>query len=752
MHGDQAAVLAFVKERIQRDVRANTARRARDRADLQNLQMYRGGEDNHWTVWDPQEQNYVPRPTGADDDAALPAWFFRATDNLFATKIDGICAILNQSQPAQEIGPQRDDDRDRAAADIAEKALPRLYDEIGYDHLRAQLHKLIALTNAAAVHVYYDTDERHGVDELPVLQCQACQDFALPHEVDDDRTCPACQQPGTMADAYHPPGSPMAGFPVTAPFPKGKLCARLLSSFEFSLPRSSRELHDERVPWIAAHGRMDPQELAALYPAAKAYVDPENRNRASGANSQSVQYADRMHAMSAPMATGDQRSAVGAANTNPAGPVVWMVWADPVDDDTYYFPEGLFAVIVDEAHVLECGPLPLKDDQGKPVKNVLIRTFASTPGSAWGKPPGDDLTPLQKQLNLCLALGFLILMNEAAPTTYIPDTVTLLDELSGSPGSVVRFKSMRAGDKPFIAGGNGFPESLKWFIEFLVGQFDTVSKLNAVLMGSRPQGGDPTAFEVQVLQERGMAAFKEPLAALVDFEKRLSKVLLWTARQSMWSPRFYTVAGENGEWQVRQFLGADLDGNVNIHVEPASAWPTSQLLQNMRLDQAIERGIINPADPEVQAAYLSLNDLAAFKQSVDEDRAQVARQLDVWRKAQSPMEIGQPDPLWNLPFHFFHKVQWLKTEEAETMAQQRPDIYAAIRQHIAGIQTLMMPPAPAPQPGTPGGGPPTGEAVSAAVQSGALQPKGEPSGEALSAAVHSGALRPGETPDGVPTR
>jgi hypothetical protein len=99
---------------------------------------------------------------------------------------------------------------------------------------------------------------------------------------------------------------------------------------------------------------------------------------------------------------------------------------------------------------------------------VLLRTFQATPGAAWGKPPGDDLVPLQKQLNLCQALAFLILMNDAAPTTYIPDTVTLLDELTGEPGEIVRFKSLRAGDKPIIQPGTGFPESLKWFIEYLV--------------------------------------------------------------------------------------------------------------------------------------------------------------------------------------------------------------------------------------------------------------------------------------------
>lgn len=756
MHDDPAKVKAFFKDRVQKDVKANTPRKARDRADLQALQFYRGGEDNQWTVWDPQAQNYVPRPTGGGDDAALPEWFFKATSNHYATKIDGICSILNQSQPAQEITPERDEDKDRAAAEVAEAALPVLYAEAGYEAVRPQINKLVTLTNGVAVHVYYDTDDRWGTEGMPVLQCRNpdCQQLFEPHEVDEDEPCPECGATagptgGPATDfATWPAGHPQAGQPMMTDEPTGKICMRVLTSFEWSVPRSARELHEERVGWIAGHGRMDRNEILALWDKARAKLGPDADKAEGVANMQSVAYADRMRSLSAP-GVGDDRPSASPNNAQ-TGPVVWMVWADPVDDDDFYFPDGLYAVMLEDELVLENGPLPLKDDKGRPVKNVLLRSFQATPGSAWGKPPADDLVPLQKQFNLCLALGFLILMNDAAPTTYIPDTVTLLDDLSGQPGATVQFKSLRAGDKPIVQQGSGFPESLKWFIEFLVQQFDTVSKLNAVLQGARPEGGDPTLGEIQILQERGLAAFKEPLDELVSFEKRLSKILLWTARQSIWSSRFYTVAGDNGEWSVKSFLGADLDGNIAINVEPASAWPASQLLTNLRLDQAVSHGMIDPRDPEVQQTYLSLNDLTAFKKSTDEDRKQIARQIDAWKQATDPSQITPPDPLWNLPLHFFHKVMWLRTEESELMASHLPEIYQAVRAHITQIQQLMAPPAPpAPKPGDPGGPKPDGSAIDHAVKSGAIKPAdpngGKPTGQALDAAISSGAIHPAGT-------
>ncbi len=745
-YANDAKVLSFVKDRVQRDAKANLARKLRDRADLQALQFYRGGEDNHWTVWDPASQTYVPRPSNSTDDAALPDWFFRATSNLFATKIDGICSILNQSEPTQELSPTQDTDTDRGAAQIGKAVLPVLYEESGYPALRSHIHKLITLTNGVAVEVFYDTDPRWGEEPLPLLQCQNpdCRQLHMPHDVPDDgpdaNVCPDCGQP-TVGDAIFPPGHAQAGMPVTMPFAKGKLALRLLTSFEFSTPRSARVFDEREMPWIAGHGRMDPADVLALWPKAKTILDPDTA-KSSQSGQQNIAYADQMRALSSPSPA--DKAIVGGTSVSPSGPVVWFVWADPVVDDVYNFPQGLKAVVLEDDTVLEAGPLPLTDDQGRPVKNVILRTFQATPGSAWGKPPGDDMVPLQKQLNLCQALAFLILMNEAAPTTWIPDTVTLLDELTGSPGSVVRFKSLRAGDKPVVVTGQGFPDSLKWFIEYLIGQFDVVSKLNAVLMGVRPQG-DPTLGEVQTLVERGMAAFREPLGNLIEFEKRLSLLFLWTARQSMWSPRFYTIAGENGEWDVKQFLGLDLEGGVNIEVEPTSAWPKSQMLQNLRLDKAVQAGFVNPADPEVQAAYLTLNDLTDFKQSMDDDQQQVARQLDVWKTATDPSQIGQPDPLWNLPYHFFKKVMWLKTADAEKLAVTNPPLYQAMRNHVLAIQQLMLPPPAAAPPG-----PPTGQAVDHAVASGAIHPAhvGPPTGQVLTKAVESGALRPAATPPG----
>jgi hypothetical protein len=460
-------------------------------------------------------------------------------------------------------------------------------------------------------------------------------------------------------------------------------------------------------------------------------------------------YADQMRDLSAPVtAAGDH---VGGAST-PSGPVIWRLWHDPIDDDDFFFPDGVFLTVLEgqeqEDGVLDFTPLPFKDNSGQCFKNVLIRQFAAGPGSQFGKPPADDLAPLQVQLNLALSLAFLILMHHASPRTFLPTTVTLHDDLTGMPGKVIRFNTLRPGDKPITEPGAGFPEGLKWFLEFIIASFDTISKTNAVLLGQRPEG-DPTLGEIEILQERGFAAFQEPLEQLVAFERRLSLKLLHITRECGWAQRFADVVGDDGEWRLRAFTGADLDGHVTVDIDLATAWPKSPSLTNMRVAKAFELGILNPQDPEVSEEYLKTNDLLQFKKSTDADEGQVNRQLDAWKHAQTPQEIAPPEDWWRLDYHLFRKTQFLKSELFEQMRTERPDVAAAVLAHVQQLRAMQQAAAMA-QAQAAGGGPPAAEpakgsggALEHAIASGALKPKGGPGARgALREALAAGAVRP----------
>jgi len=439
---------------------------------------------------------------------------------------------------------------------------------------------------------------------------------------------------------------------------------------------------------------------------------------------------------------------------------VFRLQHDPIEDDDYTFPEGLYAVMINE-EVIECGPLLVKDDEGRHIKSVLIRTFAQAPGSPFNKPPADDMVPLQYWRNLIESLLALSLLHDAAPRTFIPATVTLEDEITGIPGQQIRFRSHVPGERPFTEPGVGANQSLFAYLEQIDAKFEELSSLNAVLMGNRPHG-DPTLGETQILQERGMAAFKTPLDNVVEFEKRLAKLVLWIARQSAWAPRFRKVMGETGQWELEAFTAADLGGRVDVQVDPSSAWPKSPLMMSLRLKEAVGMGVIIPQmDPELSTKILTKMDLVDLKPSLSESRTQIARHLSVWKSAHTPGDLMhpylQPQMWWDLQLHVHLKSQFMNTQAVELLSEQNPPVYQWMTMHVQQLQMMLSqqqmqaaamqgkgPASKPPPPQKEEKKGPDGSALQQAIESGALRPKDQ--SDPMQQAIQSGALQPQQPP------
>lgn len=736
-------------ERCIEAVRKDAARLDRDKQDWLNVLGYHGGPDNWWVTWD-QTDNVWRRIPDDDSDYGLPAEVPRAASNMYRRKIDGICAILNQSQPAQEWRPARDDDESRATAEIIDDVLPVLRDECDYERARNLINLHVCLTDKVAYEVYFDTDEKYGKEFIQGVQCQGCGWQGMPMEAEeagsdteDGAACPTCQagvdQLGPLINAQ--------AQPLGVHYPKGKLCGRLIPSFEISLPPNARECDERKVAYLLTHTAMPRDDAARMWKDKAAVIRQAKAETTSG--NSSSQYATAVRNISSPHA-----AARGVMPQTTDTVLVWRLVHDPIEDedDHLSFPDGLDAVMID-GEIIDAGPLPLKDDQGQPMKPIVLRSYIQAPGSPFGIPPADDLGVLQRQRNLIETLLLLILLHDASPRTYIPLTVTLEDEITGMPGQQIRYRSNMPGDKPHTDPGINPPEGLYKALEMNDQAFDTISGLNAVLEGQRPEG-NPTLGEVQTLRETGMATFKTPLDLLIDFEKRVSYVMLQWARQSMWSERLIRTIGDNGDWDIKAFTAADLHGSVDVYVNPISAWPKSALLQQLRLKDAVEMGVVNPQDPEIQEKVLSDYDLSHFKPSLDEDRAQIGRELKRWKEAVGPQDIQPPGSYINLPMHVFYKSRFMKTEEAEAIKIANGPVWQAMDQHIAMLKMAAAPPPVAGPPGAgpaqPGAGgpakagkqPPDGHALEHEIASGRLQPAGGPPPSPLDHMVGSGQLQP----------
>jgi hypothetical protein len=726
------------------DARNNSARKERDRQDWRNLLFERGGE-SQWTVWDRGTDRFVVRGTDPER-GGLPEYIPRCVTNLFSNKIQGIAAILNQSEPAKEYSPATDDDGDVAAAEVAENAIPVLLEEIEYtSDLKPRATPLVCLTDKVVFVPYYDTDPKYGMQVIPDYQCLDCQLQVPAAEGEDEEgnpiPCPSCAKPLEMAVGPN-------GAPLGPSEPVGKLCCELVPSFESSFPKHARAAHASKMPWILLHTRMAVDQITTRWPDAKKLDLDKSRSGSASSSGMLRHFADAMALLSAPRRAQEARGTEGLHE-----PVVYRLMHDPIVSADYHYPDGLFVTMVDD-QIIEAKPLPVKDDKGRRVKPAVIWQFQSAPGTVFGKPPADDLVPLQESRNIIESLLMLILQHDAAPTTFIPLSVTLENELSGVPGENVYYRSTVPGEKPTRERGLNPPEGLYKQLELIDQKMDEISRLNSVLQGARPEG-DPTLGEIQILQERGMSAFRPALDRLVSVEKELCKLLLWIARDSAWSPRFRQVMGENGEWDVQQFTGHDLAGAIDIRIDSASAWPKSPLMQRMKVKEAFAMGLFPPAatDPELAQKLLSLLDLAQLKPSMDLDRKQVARKIGRWKSASTPQAIAPPDPVTeNLPIHFVLLTNFLKTEEFETFRGMNPDTAGAMVMHVQAIGSMLAAQAaaaaaPAGAQDQKAGG---ADPLEGAVASGALRPAdGEPKPvDPMQALTAAGALRPADAAQG----
>ena len=735
---DYARDARALMDRVKADAQSNTGRLDRDRANWFNLKFDRGGPDNQWIVWDQGTSRFVRRGTDPKQ-GGIPEGIPRVVSNVFSNKVSAIASLLDQSEPAQLWKPATDDDEDIATAEVVGDAIPVLLEEIDYVNggLRSAVNKSICLQDKVALCVWYDTDDKYGFAPIPLLQCQDCSTEISPMEFEDaGEVCPECASEN-VGDAIDP-----TGVPRDMMLPKGKMCSRIFESFEVSIPRSARAIDTKQVPWILTHSRYSDGECVANWgEKAKRALKAEGSSGSAGGVQR--QYADAMRNLSSPRVSSE---AAMSGQGQQDGPVVFCVWHDPINDGEIYLPHGLYAVEINGI-LVEQGPLPVEDDDERPVKNVLLRTFQHQPGSGHGKPPADDLAQLQISRNLVETLIQLILMHDAAPRTFVPLSVTLEDEITGMPGETIRYRSHVPGDRPQTDRGTSPPEGLYKYLEMIDAKFDELSNLNAVLQGARPEG-DPTLGEVEILRERGMSAFSGPLGLLIRFEMDLSRLLIWIAKRSAWSERFRQLRGENGGWEVKQFNASDLNGRVDVTVDPASAWPQSPMMQRLRLKDAFEMQLFAPPaqDPELATKLLELFNLAKLKPSMDVDRKQVARELDRWKAARTPNEIGPPDPLNNLPMHLFLKTLFLKTEEVEQLQRDNPPVYMAMRQHVMMIQQMLAQAAAAQMAAE---NPDTRTAaekgdqsgVDAMVESGAITPAGSSAG-GVDELVNAGALVP----------
>lgn len=135
-------------------------------------------------------------------------------------------------------------------------------------------------------------------------------------------------------------------------------------------------------------------------------------------------------------------------------------------------------------------------------------------------------------------------------------------------------------------------------------QFDEISGISEVSKGQLPSASIP-AVGMQLLQEQDETRIGIQTEWAEDAWARVGRQLLKTAQKQYITPRYLKKAGKLGEYNVKQYTGAQLSENPDVTVIRGSTIPDSKILRRQELLNVFSQGLLgNPQDPKVREQVL----------------------------------------------------------------------------------------------------------------------------------------------------
>jgi hypothetical protein len=640
---------ARIAERIEKKmVRGRFQRHVFEKEWFQHI-LYYGG--SHWIIWDRDRRQWRKKKG--------PGWWPVPVTNKFAEKMDDNIASLVQEKPKVSWIPATEDPQDIAAAEVCDRVDETIAEETGRERDARTRAAWCVITGNVFVESFYDKSPEHGTAFIQYEECLECGFVGGPKDfVDSEGNCPSCgsdrTQPakeviGAICPECGLEGPPEAAYsecldcaaqiageemerealaqagmpvpeegrpaaPVMGPLhskqkigdtvPKGKMSQRIRSPFEIFFDHVSvKEFTPEGgLTWCVTVELMPADEAEEIY---RGKLPPGGVGSAAPGheNSQSTLYLESLSTL-----TNLQDNQQGYYNTSVRGAgsgqnadrvLREVLWELPSES----YPEGLWATRIngETGVVVEFGPLPYQDTEGKGFIPIVHVPFKKQPGRAWGKSNASDLIPLQDQRNQSEAMMILSERRMANPVWLLPKSI-VDRKPSGEPGEVVWYQH-------FSAGGQGRPaipqrvegitpsDYFRYRLAELDAQMESVAGSFGVAHGEAPPGVT-AASALALLGERQNRAVSPQVSNWEIGYERIAWQQMMIFRAFAVDERVRVRKGDNSRWQVEKWSNSNLTGAIDARVEFGSANPKSAAQQRAQIEGLTTMGFINPMDPE----------------------------------------------------------------------------------------------------------------------------------------------------------
>jgi len=198
--------------------------------------------------------------------------------------------------------------------------------------------------------------------------------------------------------------------------------------------------------------------------------------------------------------------------------------------------------------------------------------------------------------------------------------------------------------------------------ESLVNNIYDIFGINEVSRGQLPAAGIP-AVGMQFLMEQDDTRIGVVTEQHEHAYARLGQLILMYAQECFKTPRMLKVAGDDLEYTIKPFMGADLRDNHDVIVMRGSTLPGSKVLRRQEIINAYQQGFLgDPADPKVREKVLGLleyGDVGEMWEEYGLDMAQIKQQIEEIEQGIAP----DANELDNHELHIMEKNKFRKTEK-----------------------------------------------------------------------------------------
>lgn len=287
--------------------------------------------------------------------------------------------------------------------------------------------------------------------------------------------------------------------------------------------------------------------------------------------------------------------------------LVLEYWERPSDRR----PRGRRSVVVGGQLVMDGdNPYPFQDFP------VVPAYYQRIPGQLWGRGLVEAMIPAQQQFNTVLSQLSEAMEYSSHPKWLMPRMANISKAVGRNvPGEMWEYSG---GLPPTVLNAPGMPAFMGTILQTHHQLMQDVSHQHAASRGEAPPNVE-AGIALQVLQEGDMAPMRAMHESFDEALRVCGLYMLMIAQERYNNLRVARLMGAGGQPDVIEFMGADIRGVGDVHVEERSAIPDSLPGRRQFILELHDRGLFgNPGDPIVNQRTLTALEFGQFQPLFDE--------------------------------------------------------------------------------------------------------------------------------------